>query len=261
MFRQPRRRTGRRPSWTRKSRSASSRSTCPPTRTTAPRLPAQTTRASAETRFGSATIRNASTAIDPASVPDLPTFTSESEDSRHLATVSYFRTLSPDWFNETRLAYTRSANSLPAGDFEFPGLDSFPNISIEQDLDIQIGPYLGSPQSGVQNTYQIVNNLTWVRGRHTLKLGADARRNITSELFVQRQRGDYNYSTLERFLLDPQSRYPGRAQYRRRGLPREQHRVLLVLQQRDEGPTELDTDPRPPPRVQGNTLRGHAAAS
>ena len=147
-------------------------------------------------------IRNASTAIDPASVPDLPTFTSESEDSRHLATVSYFRTLSPDWFNETRLAYTRSANSLPAGDFDFPGLDSFPNISIEQDLDIQIGPYLGSPQSGVQNTYQIVNNLTWVRGRHTLKLGVDARRNITSELFVQRQRGDYNYSTLERFLLD-----------------------------------------------------------
>lgn len=91
---------------------------------------------------------------------------------------------------------------MPAGDFEFPGLDSFPYISIEQDLDIQIGPYLGSPQSGVQNTYQIVNNLTWVRGRHTLKLGVDARRSITSELFVQRQRGDYNYSTLERFLLD-----------------------------------------------------------
>lgn len=147
-------------------------------------------------------VRNASTAIDPGSVPDLPTFTSQSEDRRHLATLSYFRALSPDWFNETRLAYTRSANSLPAGDFEFPGLDSFPNISIEQDLDIQIGPYPVAPQSGVQNTYQIVNNLTLARGRHTLKLGVDARRNITSELFVQRQRGDYNYSTLERFLLD-----------------------------------------------------------
>ena len=147
-------------------------------------------------------IRNATTAIDPGSVPDLPAFTSESEDSRHLATLSYFRTLSPDWFNETRLAYTRSANSLPAGDFEFPGLDSFPNISIEQDLDIQIGPYPVSPQSGVQNTYQIVNNFTLAKGRHTLKFGVDARRNITSELFIQRQRGDYNYSTLERFLLD-----------------------------------------------------------
>ena len=147
-------------------------------------------------------IRNASVAVDPGSVPDLPTFTSESEDRRHLATASYFRTLSADWFNETRLAYTRSSSSLPAGDFEFPGLDSFPNITIEQDLDIQIGPYLLAPQWGIQNTYQIVNNLTYVHGRHTLKFGADARRNITSELFVQRQRGDYNYSTLERYLLD-----------------------------------------------------------
>ena len=147
-------------------------------------------------------IRNASVAVDPGAVPDLPTFTSESVGSRHLASLSYFRTLSPDWFNETRLAYTRSFDNLPSGDFEFPGLDSFPNITIEQDLDIQIGPYLSTPQQGVLNTYQIVNNLTFLRGRHTLKFGADARRNITSELFVQRQRGDYNYSTLERYLLD-----------------------------------------------------------
>ena len=47
-----------------------------------------------------------------------------------------------------------------------------------------------------------MNNVTFIDGRHTLKFGFDARRNITSELFVQRQRGDYNYSTLERFLLD-----------------------------------------------------------
>ena len=147
-------------------------------------------------------IRNAYIAVDPGSVPDLPAFTSEREGGRHLATLSYFRTLSPAWFNEARLAYTRSSDNLPAGDFEFPGLDSFPNITIEQDLDIQIGPYVVAPQRGVQNTYQAVNNLTFVSGRHTFKFGVDARRNITSELFVQRQRGDYNYSTLERYLLD-----------------------------------------------------------
>ena len=147
-------------------------------------------------------VRNASTAVDPEAVPDLPTFTTESKDRRHLATFSYLRALSPYWFNETRLAFTRSSDILPAGDFEFPGLDSFPNITIEQDLDIQIGPYNVAPQRGAQNTYQIVNNATFVRGRHTLKFGVDLRRNITSELFVQRQRGDYNYSTLERYLLD-----------------------------------------------------------
>ncbi len=147
-------------------------------------------------------VRNATDAVDPGRVPDLPTFASTSEARAHLASLSYFRTLSNAWFSETRMAYTRSASGLPAGEFEFPGLDSFPNISIEQDLDIQIGPYLASPQSAIQNTYQAVTNLTYNRGRHTLKVGADARRNITSELFVQRQRGDYNYSTLERYLLD-----------------------------------------------------------
>ena len=147
-------------------------------------------------------INNTSVAVDPGTVPDLPTFTSERESAQHLATMSYLQSLSSRWFSETRLAYTRSSGRIPAGDHEFPGLDSFPNITIEQDLDIQIGPYATAPQSGVQNTYQAVGNLTYVNGRHTLKFGVDARRNITSELFVQRQRGDYNYSTLERFLLD-----------------------------------------------------------
>ena len=147
-------------------------------------------------------IRNSSEGVDPSTAPDLPTFVATSSNAANLASLSYFRTLSPAFFTETRLAYTRYASDLPAGEFEFPGLDSFPNISIEQDLDIQIGPSLATPQSDTQNTYQIVHNLTHVRGRHTFKFGVDARRNITSTHFVQRQRGDYNYSTLERYLLD-----------------------------------------------------------
>ena len=147
-------------------------------------------------------IRNSSEGVDPSTAPDLPTFVATSSNDANLASLSYFRTLSPAWFSETRLAYTRYASDMPAGEFEFPGLDSFPNISIEQDLDIQIGPSLATPQSDTQNTYQIVHNLTYVRGRHTFKFGVDARRNITSTHFIQRQRGDYNYSTLERYLLD-----------------------------------------------------------
>ena len=84
----------------------------------------------------------------------------------------------------------------------FRGWTPFRISRSSRDLYIQIGPYNASPQRGVQNPYQVVNNMTSVRGRHTLRFGVDARRNITSELFVQRQRGDYNYSTLERFLLD-----------------------------------------------------------
>ena len=147
-------------------------------------------------------VDNAGDQINPSEVGDLPDFAIQSMNRRYLSKLSYFRTLSSKWFNETRLGFTRLSSSVPAGDFEFPGLDVFPNITIEQDLDIQIGPNPTSPQSGTQNTYQAVNNFTYFGGRHTVKFGVDVRRNISSSLFIQRQRGDYNYSTLERYLLD-----------------------------------------------------------
>jgi hypothetical protein len=67
---------------------------------------------------------------------------------------------------------------------------------------LQLGPTDTAPQSGIQNTYQIVNNTTWVNGTHTFKFGIDGRKYIAPTNFVQRVRGDYNYTNLERFLLD-----------------------------------------------------------
>ena len=95
-------------------------------------------------------------------------------------------------------------DSIPVGNFQFPGLDVFPNITIEEDLNLQLGPYDNAPQSGAQNTYQVVDNLNWTKGGHTFKFGGDARRYISTTEFVQRVRGDYNYTGLERYLLDLQ---------------------------------------------------------
>ena len=147
-------------------------------------------------------IDDATDAVDPATSPDLPVFVNQNTLRRKLATFSYFHTFSARWFNETRFGYSSASTRIPAGDFEFPGLDSFPNITIEQDLDIQIGPYDDSPQIGAQNTAQIVANFSFLNGRHTVKFGVDARKNASDDLYIQRQRGDYNYATLERFLLD-----------------------------------------------------------
>ena len=48
----------------------------------------------------------------------------------------------------------------------------------------------------------MVDNINWTRDRHTAKFGVDFRRYIAPQRFIQRERGDYNYSTLERYLLD-----------------------------------------------------------
>jgi len=142
--------------------------------------------------------------IDITTSPNLPAFSNTRKIRQRLLTLQQFHTFKPTLFNELRLSYNRYADSIPAGDFQFPGLDVFPNITIEQDLNLRIGPFDNAPQSGTQNTYQIVNNTTWVKGNHNLKFGADARRYVAPTDFVQRARGDYNYSNLERYLLDLQ---------------------------------------------------------
>ncbi|MCW5982608.1 MAG: carboxypeptidase regulatory-like domain-containing protein [Bryobacteraceae bacterium] len=140
--------------------------------------------------------------IDIDTSPNLPAFAGPRQIRQRILTFSEFHTFSPTLLNELRLNNSYFADSIPAGDFSFPGLDVFPNIIIEQDLNAQLGPLPEAPQSGSQNIYQLVNNLTWNKGLHTVKAGVDVRRMIKPTTFIQRSRGDYNYSTLEQYLLD-----------------------------------------------------------
>lgn len=132
----------------------------------------------------------------------LPAFFSGSPADSYVGSVSYIRNFTPTLLNEVRAAYTRFFQDIPVGDFKFPGLDMFPNIAITTDLNLQIGPDPNAPQSTVINTYTLVDNMTKIWGRHTLKFGYDGRRVIAPQFFVQRVRGDYGYTTLERYLFD-----------------------------------------------------------
>ena len=103
--------------------------------------------------------------------------------------------------NETRIGYNRFAQNYPESPVTFPGLDRFPNITPE-DLGINIGPTPGAPQFTFQNTYQLVDNLSWFTNPHSFKFGFEGRRAILPQHVIQRERGDYSYSRLERFLHD-----------------------------------------------------------
>jgi hypothetical protein len=133
---------------------------------------------------------------------NLPIFFDQRPITGKLLSVSEFHNFRPNLTNELRLAYNRYNDSSPIPNFQFPGLDVFPNIQIQADLSVQIGPFTSGPQSTIQNTYQFVDNLSWTHGRHDLKFGADLRNLISESTFIQRVRGDYDYSTLERYLLD-----------------------------------------------------------
>ena len=132
---------------------------------------------------------------------DLPVFFTPLPTTSHLASFSEFHSFSPGLNNEFRLAYNRLNNNYTVPNFKFPGLDMFPNL-VFNDLSAQVGPDPNAPQSTVQNTYQLVENLSWTKGRHELKFGIDARDLIAETNFIQRLRGDYEYNNVSNFLHD-----------------------------------------------------------
>ena len=94
----------------------------------------------------------------------LPVFYTTVPQKAYLATFTEYHTFSPALTNEFRLGYNRLFQDYPAGNFSFPGLDQFPNLTFD-DLSLQVGPDPNAPQSQSQNTYQATDNVTWVRGQ------------------------------------------------------------------------------------------------
>lgn len=133
---------------------------------------------------------------------NLPTFWTTLPQRFYLMSLAEFHTFSPSLTNEFRLAFNRYSQFYTVPNLSYPGLDAFPNLTFDNDLGLQVGPDSNAPQYAVQNTYQLVENLNWTKGKHTVKLGFDGRNVISPQHFIQRERGDYNYSTLEEFLLD-----------------------------------------------------------
>ncbi|MEP7355386.1 MAG: carboxypeptidase regulatory-like domain-containing protein [Acidobacteriota bacterium] len=120
----------------------------------------------------------------------------------NLATIAETHVFSPHILNEVRVGYNRYLDSRMTPQVSFPGLDAFPYIVLKGELNLQLGPSINSPQAVTQNTYQLVDNLTWNKGNHDLKFGFDGRDAISSVDFVSGIRGDYEYANLDRYLSD-----------------------------------------------------------
>ncbi len=133
---------------------------------------------------------------------NLPIFFTARPTTAHLASVSEFHNFSPSVVNEFRFAYNRYNDNIVVPDFKYPGLDQFPNIELNTDLNLNLGPNPNGPQATIQGVYQLVDNVSWVRGRHEFKFGFDGRDLIAASTFIQRSRGDYSYSSLNLFLTD-----------------------------------------------------------
>ncbi len=134
---------------------------------------------------------------------NLPVFYEPNPTLNKAVSFSEFHNFSPTMENELRTSYNRHRQTTSAGDFTFPGLSAFPNLSFD-DLGLQLGPDPNTPTGEIAGAFSVEDNLTKNIGRHTIKVGYDFTDIILTGFFVQRVRGDYDYTSLEEYLLDKQ---------------------------------------------------------
>jgi hypothetical protein len=133
----------------------------------------------------------------------LPAFFTTLAIPYHLVSLSEYHTFSPSVTNELRVGFNRTGFNFTVPNTSFlPTLDAFPNLTFDELGGANIGPDPNAPQSSIQNLYQAVDNVTLIKGGHTLKFGIEGRKSISPQVFIQRSRGDYEYATLSAFAFD-----------------------------------------------------------
>jgi hypothetical protein len=90
--------------------------------------------------------------------------------------ASWVHTFSPNWINEARAGFQRNRSDITVAT---PGV---PSIAFD-DGTAGFGSYNGYPQFFSENVYSYGDMMTFVRGKHTFKAGADFRRNLENSEF------------------------------------------------------------------------------
>src|SRR2546430_2649287 len=118
-------------------------------------------------------------------------------------TVNDVWSINSNWVNDLRLqyAYYSLANQNPCSTCP-------PDVTIVDLGQVTVGP--GDNQSQKQNTYSIVDNLSWAHGKHTFKFGGQYMHFIYPQFFLSRSNGDNWYSTMQTLVNDQVPDVPGR---------------------------------------------------
>jgi hypothetical protein len=142
----------------------------------------------------------------------LPQFAQTSPARVQVVSVSLLSTLNSSMINEERFGYSRYRTSFSSLNANFDpnsiglhlgtgklGLPEFDFTNIEN---------LGAtgfsvPRGRTSGTYQILDNFTWLKGRHTFKFGGEFRRAVISNFNDNLERGIYQFTAGIGLSTDP----------------------------------------------------------
>jgi Carboxypeptidase regulatory-like domain/TonB dependent receptor len=151
--------------------------------------------------FGRYTFNNAAVQI-----PDnLQLFTSGTASRNQYATVQLTRIFNERLLNNVRFSYNRSTNRTTPEALRSidPALSFFPGQPLGQ-ISVtglfSLGPSRFGPSFNELNLFQLGDDLSWVAGRHSLKIGFDHREIYLPTSRPQSPYGFYQFNSLANFL-------------------------------------------------------------
>jgi hypothetical protein len=122
--------------------------------------------------------------------------------------ASWTHNFSSRMVNELRLAYGRLnlefggndiGNTVPTAEH----LDSaLTNVTFQSGVNLGFGPNAAAPQNRVVNTYQAQDNLNYVLGRHTIKLGVNWTYQQSPSIFLPVINGQYRFADWNAFFAN-----------------------------------------------------------
>jgi hypothetical protein len=124
------------------------------------------------------------------------TGTQQSDARKVILTDSW--SINSHFINDFRASYSRLNGPTDAVASAFT---NFPNVEIDE-FGSNVGPNSLTPASYAQNIYQLVDNLSYIRGKHTFKFGVEGRNYISPTNVLPRARGEWDYATLNSFIND-----------------------------------------------------------
>lgn len=124
---------------------------------------------------------------NPSQIAIDPNFAIEFTDQERNAVVTYMRTPSATSNWQSSISFTRATPLFPTPDHTDPGL------TFGDGLYEAFNAASGSVQGWYGNLFQVRQNFTWIRGKHTWKAGAEVRLNRDTSLFGINANGQYQF--------------------------------------------------------------------
>ena len=124
---------------------------------------------------------------DPSQTVIDPNFVVEFTDQQRNAAISYTRTPSAAFTMQSSISFTRATPEFPTVDHTDPAL------TFGDGLYEAFNAAAGSVQGWFGNLFQVRQNFTWTRKKHTFKAGAEVRSNRDTSLFGIDPNGLYQF--------------------------------------------------------------------